>query len=130
MFTHDLFKLSIWLEVEIPVPTPEISMSEDNPQPAPGTMSGKDGPTQTSEVNPGILIGHIEPHQEPKGEIVVVVNPSNPDADGWNTISEYLRLGTIPVDETKTWHLAHRGKWYLIHNDGLYHHSTTGALQQ
>jgi hypothetical protein len=48
------------------------------------------------------------------------------DADWWRQISEYLRLRTIPHDETETRCLAHRAKGYLIHNEGLYRHSASG----
>jgi hypothetical protein len=49
--------------------------------------------------------------------------------DRWKPISEYLRHGTIPDDETVTRHLAHWAKGYLIHNDKLYRHSSSGILQ-
>jgi hypothetical protein len=52
----------------------------------------------------------------------------NPD---WRKlISEYLRLRVVSDDETKTRRLAHRTKVYLIHDDKLYHHGTSGILQR
>jgi hypothetical protein len=41
----------------------------------------------------------------------------------------YLRLGTIPDDETRTPCLARQEKGYLIHIDELYRHSSSGILQ-
>jgi hypothetical protein len=82
----------------------------------------------TFEVNPGTSTGHIKPNLEWEGEIIAVVSLSDPDADWQKPISEYLRLGTIPDDETETQHLARWAKGYLIHNDELYHHSISGIL--
>jgi hypothetical protein len=36
---------------------------------------------------------------------------------------------TIADDETETRRLARQAKGYLIHNDDLYHRSTSGVLQ-
>jgi hypothetical protein len=65
---------------------------------------------------------------DPEGEITAIVGLPNPDADWRKPISKYLRLGTIPYDETKTQRLVRRAKGYLIHNDELYRHSTSGVL--
>jgi hypothetical protein len=48
------------------------------------------------------LIGHIKPNQKPKGETTAIVSLPDPDADWRKLISEYLRLGAILDDETKT----------------------------
>jgi hypothetical protein len=129
MFTHELFKPSIWLEEDVLAPASGISLGKDSPTPTPGTLSGKDGTTSTSEANLGTSAEPIGQAQEPGGEIVTVVGPPSLDADWQEPIFEYLRLGTILDNETETQHLARRAKGYLIHNDELYHHITSGILQ-
>jgi hypothetical protein len=42
----------------------------------------------------------------------------------------YLHLGTIPDDKAETGLLANQDKGYLIHNDELYHRSTSSILQR
>jgi hypothetical protein len=130
MFALDLFKSSIRLEEDILVPKLEISQDKGSPIPAPGTPPGKEGPIQTSELNPGVLAGPIEPNLEAEGEIAAIDRPPNPEADQQKPISEYLMLGMIPNDETETRHLTCQAKRYLIHNDELYCCNTSCVLQR
>jgi hypothetical protein len=61
---------------------------------------------------------------------VAIIEPPSPDADWQRSFSKYLQLETIPDDKIETRRLARREKGYLIHNDELYHHSTSGVLQR
>jgi hypothetical protein len=91
---------------------------------------GRDGHTPTSRVNPRTSTEHIEPNQKLEAEIVAIVGPPDPDVDWRKQISEYLRLGAISDDETKTQCLTCWAKGYLIHNDELYQRNTSGILQR
>jgi hypothetical protein len=102
VFTHDLLKPSIRLEEDIIVPALGISPGEDSIVLASLTPPSKDTPAPTSEVNPGAPVGPIKLNQVPEGEIAAIVEPPNPDIDWQKPIFEYLRLGTIPDDETET----------------------------
>jgi hypothetical protein len=81
VFAQDLFKPSIWIKEDISIPTSRTSPGEDNPVPALGAPSGKDSSAPTFEVNTGASTGPIKPNLGPEGIIVVVIEPSNPEAD-------------------------------------------------
>jgi hypothetical protein len=57
-------------------------------------------------------------------ELVAVVGLPNRVVDWWKPVTEYLQLGMIPEDETKTRRLSCRAKGYLIHDKELYRHNT------
>jgi hypothetical protein len=107
-----------------------MSLGEDNLVPYLGTPPGKDGLALTFEVNLGASTGRIEPNQKPEGEIAAVVGPLDPDAYWQKLISEYLWFGMIPDDEIETRSLVRRAEGYLIHNDELYHRSTSCVPQR
>jgi hypothetical protein len=97
----------------------------------PGTPPGKDGPAPISEANSRASARQLDQTGRPGGgEIVAVVGPPDTDADWQKPISKYLRLGTIPEDKTDTRCLVRWAKGYLIHNDELYHRSTSSILHR
>jgi hypothetical protein len=110
VFVHDLAK-------------PSIRLDDDNPTPAPGTPLGKCGPTPTLDADPGTPPEPIDQAREPGSDIAMVYEPTDSNPDWRKPISEYLWLGAIPDNEIKT-----RG--YLIHDDEMYCHSTSGILQR
>jgi hypothetical protein len=130
MLMQDLFKPSIRLEEDVLPPVPGISLGEDDLAPASRTLLGKYGVSLTSKANPGTSAGTIGQGWETVGEIETIVGPPSPDADWRRPFSEYIWLGTILYDETETQCLARRAMGYLIHNDELYHCSTSGILQR
>jgi hypothetical protein len=119
VFAQDLFKPSIRLEEDVPVRSPGTSLNEGTSVPIPGTPSEKRPGTDTRS-QPDTSVKPIAPSLGPEGEVVAVVGPPSPEADWQKLITEYLRLGTIPDDETKTRRLTRRAKGYLIHDDELY----------
>jgi hypothetical protein len=114
---QDIFKPSIWIEDNIPTLMLGTSPGEDSLIPMPGTLPGKGGTAPASEADPRTLASPIGQDQEPRREVATIVGLPSPDVDWQKLISEYLRCGTIPDDETETRCLAHRAKGYLIHND-------------
>jgi hypothetical protein len=67
--------------------------------------------------------------QELEGEIAAIVEFLGPDIDWRRSIFEYFRHKTIPDNLTETQCLPCQAKGYQIHNDELYHHSTSSVLQ-
>jgi hypothetical protein len=67
---------------------------------------------------------------EPWIEIGTINGSPGSDLDWRKSISEDLRLGAIPDNETETWRLARRAKVYLIHDDEYYRRSTSGILHR
>jgi hypothetical protein len=59
---------------------------------------------------------------------VAIIKLIGSDPEWRKLIFEYLHLGAILDDETETQRLAHRAKGYLIHDDDLYHRSTSCIL--
>jgi hypothetical protein len=130
VFAHDLFKFSIRLEEDVLVCSPGTSPNKGTLVPIPKTPPRENSPTSTSGANPGASAGPIAPSPGPEGEVAAVVGPPCLEVDWQRPITKYLRLGTIPDNETKTRHLARRVKGYLIHDDELYRCSASGILQR
>jgi hypothetical protein len=127
---QDQFKPSIRLEEDGLAPTPGIPPGDGSPVPTPGTPPGKGGVAPASGADPRTSGGPTGQGQEPKAEIATIIGPSDLDADWQRPVSEYLRLRTIPDDETKTRCLAHWVKGYVIHNGELCHRNTLSILQR
>jgi hypothetical protein len=83
-----------------------------------------------SGASPGISAGPTTLDLGQVKALVVVAGPVSPEENWRKPITEYLRLGTIPDDEIEIWHLAHRAKVYLIHDNELYRRITSGILQR
>jgi hypothetical protein len=94
----------------------------------PGTPLGEDSAAPILEANSGDSTGPIAPSPGPKGEVVAIVGTPSPRTDWQKPIAEYLRLGTIPDNETETRCLSRRAKGYLIQNNELYRCNTLGIL--
>jgi hypothetical protein len=138
MFVHDLFNPSIRLKEDTLTLAPEASPGEGGPVSIPGTLpgesgptpAGENGPTPTSGDSPRTSVGHITPNPGQADELVAVSGPPSPKIDWQKSITDYLQLGIMPDDETKTRHLTRRAKGYLIHDNELYRCSASGILQQ
>jgi hypothetical protein len=108
---------------------PEAPTGEGVPTPVPGTPLDRSGLVPTSEDNLGKLARLVAHAREPRIEIAAIIRQPNSDMDWRKPISEYLWLGTILDDGTKTWRLARLAKGYLIHFNKLYHHIISSILQ-
>jgi hypothetical protein len=98
-------------------------LREDSPTPASGTLPSQGGLAPT-------LADPTGQAQELEMELAVLTEPPNSNTDWWKLISMYLQLGAIPDNETGTRRLARRAKGYLIHDNELYHCSTSCILQR
>jgi hypothetical protein len=92
--------------------------------------SGESGLAPLPEASPGDLTGLDASSPEPTREVAAIARPPNPEIDWQKPTVEYLRLGTIPDEETKTRHLMRRATGYLIHNNELYRRNTSDILQR
>jgi hypothetical protein len=116
MFVQDLIKPSIRLEEDCcPALVPRIPLGEGDLAP-------------TLETDSGTLPRPAGQAQEPGIEIMVLTRLPYFDTDWRKPISEYLRIRAIPNNKIKNWCLACRAKGYLIHDDELYHRSTSIIL--
>jgi hypothetical protein len=73
-----------------------------------------------SGASPGATVGPTTLDSGQAKPFVAVVRPAGPEEDLQKSIIEYLWLGMIPYDETKTHRLTRRAKGYLIHDNELY----------
>jgi hypothetical protein len=96
----------------------------------PGTPPGKGRVALTFEADPGTPARPVDQDREPGGQTAAIVGLPGPDVESRKPISEYVRCGSIPDDETGTQHLARCAKVYQIHNDELYHRRTSGVFQR
>jgi hypothetical protein len=95
-----------------------------------GTRLEGGGMAPTPNTDPGTLSEPTGQAWEPRSLVAAITEPCGFDPDMRKPLSEYLRLGAIPDGGPEAQRLARRAKGYLIHDDELYYHSTSGILQQ
>jgi hypothetical protein len=130
VFMQDLIKPSIRLEKDSPAPMLGAALGKDGPTLGLGTPSGKGSLAPTSETDPGTPVGPTGQAWELGVEIVAINGLLGSDTDWKKSIFGYLRLRTMPNDETETRCLTRQAKGYLIHDNELCRDNTSGILQR